>query len=90
MAELVTKSTWIKGWDRHRLSSATVIPKAESPVQRSRVFDRLREILGYDLREQQLLAEGSRELAEESLALSEGTLAAGFEALQREDLPPEE
>jgi hypothetical protein len=78
-------TTLFKGWEWRSAGSAEIARRSEAPVPRSRVFQRLREILGYDVREQSLLAEGYREFAEESLALSESTLAAGVEAL-----PPEE
>jgi hypothetical protein len=78
-------TTLFKGWEWRSASSAGIARRKEAPVRRSRVFERLREILGYDVGEQQLLAEGYREFAEESLMLSESTLAAGIETL-----PPEE
>lgn len=78
-------TTLFKGWEWRSASSAGIARRKESPVRRSRVFERLREILGYDVRDQQLLAEGYRELADESLMLAESTLAVGIEAL-----PPEE
>jgi len=81
----ITATTLFKSWKRRSTGSAGIKKRKEAPVQHSRVFERLREILGYDLREQQLLAEGYREFAKESLTLSESTLAAGVEAL-----PPEE
>ncbi len=81
----ITATTLFKSWERRSTGSAGIKKRKEAPVQHSRVFERLREILGYDLREQQLLAEGYREFAKESLTLSESTLAASVEAL-----PPEE
>ncbi len=79
----ITATTLFKSWKRRSTGSAGITK--EAPTGHSRVFDRIREILGYDLREQQLLAEGYRKFAEESLTLSESTLAASVEAL-----PPEE
>ncbi len=81
----IKATTWIKGWERRSAGSAGITQHAEAPVKRSRVFDRLREILGYDIGEQRLLAEGYREFAAESLTLAESTLAASVEAL-----PPDE
>jgi hypothetical protein len=46
--------------------------------QRS-VYERVNEIFGYNVFEQMLMAEGAREMAEESLEISEGNLAVGFE-----------
>lgn len=48
------------------------------------LFDRITEILGYDLFEAALMAEGYAELGAEMLSISEGTIAA-----QAEALPPE-
>ena len=42
---------------------------------------RLREILGYDIFEETLMAEGYREMGAEMLSISENTSAAMFEAL---------
>lgn len=48
------------------------------------VHERVNEIFGYDFFEERLIAEGAREMAEESLLISESNLAAGTE-----NLPPE-
>ena len=56
----------------------TVQNRTEFP-QRSYVYERVNEIFGYDVFEEQLMAEGAREMAEESLEISENNLAAGFE-----------
>ena len=42
------------------------------------------EILGYDIFEQELIAKGSWEMAEESLHISESNLAAGYETFPSE------
>jgi hypothetical protein len=75
----------MKGWKLTSAGSADIKRDREAPVSHSRVYDRLREILGYDIREQLLMIEGYHEFAEESLALAESTLEVGVEAL-----PPEE
>jgi hypothetical protein len=81
----MTATTLMKGWRLTSAGSADITRDQEAPVSRSRVYDRLREILGYDIREQLLMMEGYHEFAEESLALAESTLEVGVEAL-----PPEE
>ena len=48
------------------------------------VAKRVNEILGYDIFEEVLMAEGYRAMADEMLLISESTAAATFEAL-----PPE-
>lgn len=48
------------------------------------LFDVLVEILGYDIREADLMAEGYREAATDALDLAEGSLGASFDTL-----PPE-
>ena len=50
----------------------------------SDVIERVNEILGYDIFEAALMAEGYRVMADEMLEIAESTLAAGYEAL-----PPE-
>jgi hypothetical protein len=89
MASMATQTTWIEDWERRPIGSERVPPPPTVdeaiPPPPSEIYDVLCRILGYDIREQWLLAEGYREMAEESLRLSEDSLAAGFEAL-----PPEE
>lgn len=48
------------------------------------LFERINEILGYDLFEMVLMMEGYAELSAEMLSISEGTISA-----QAEALPPE-
>jgi hypothetical protein len=89
MASMTTETTWIEGWERRSIGSERVPPPPKVdeaiPPPPSEIYNVLCRILGYDIRSQWLLAEGYREMAEESLQLSEDSLAAGFEAL-----PPEE
>ncbi len=46
----ITATTLFKSWKRRSTGSAGITK--EAPTGHSRVFDRIREILGYDLREQ--------------------------------------
>jgi hypothetical protein len=84
----MTATTFMKDWERTSAGSADITKEQETPVPQSRVYDRLREILGYDVQEQLLMMEGYREFAEESLTLAESTLEVGVEALPAEE--PEE
>jgi hypothetical protein len=81
----MTATTLRKDWDQRSAGSAQIRSHEESPVSHSRVYDRLREILGYDIREQLLMMEGYHEFAEESLALAESTFEVAVEALPAEE-----
>jgi hypothetical protein len=48
-------------------------------VRTKDVFEIIKEILGYDIVERQLVAEGAYELREESLQFAESTLDAALE-----------
>ena len=85
---MTAATTFMEGWEQTSAGSAEITRHEESPVTHSRVYDRLREILGYDIREQLLMVEGYHEFAEESLALAESTLEVAVEALPAEE--PEE
>ena len=63
------------------IREANVEETVESRVGLSRrsVYERINEIFGYNVFTQELMAEGAREMAQESLDISEGNLAAGFE-----------
>jgi hypothetical protein len=75
-------------------ASATLNPQSDvltgSTVEEDRellerdVFEILEEILGYDIFEMQLMAEGYREAAEESLAIAESNLDATIQTLPDE------
>ena len=53
--------------------------------QTSHVLERVREILGYDPIEEQLIAEGYREYGAEAIYLAESTLGVTLESLKADD-----
>lgn len=65
-------------------STVSISQEARPTARRETVVETLNRILGYDLQETTLMAEGYREMANEGRAIAEGNLAASAETLPEE------
>jgi hypothetical protein len=76
----MTRSALLDPWQQGEALSGSTAEEDRSLLERD-VFEILEEILGYDIVEMQLMAEGYRVTADESLALAESNIAATIETL---------
>ena len=79
---MIEHATLAPGFELIQTSTAEASKDEAAPVVD--LVARLREILGYDIFEETLMAEGYREMGAEMLSISENTSAAMFEALPDE------
>lgn len=83
MTAVSYQSTETRDFDA--LKESTADDREAVNLSAAEVIERVTEILGYDLFEDALMAEGYAEFSDEMLAFSESTLHA-----QNESLPPQE